>query len=110
MKSRNCCSCKLHAGTYTFIYSSSSNTYLIMFLLETCTFPLCFVLYYIPDYGCCRPKFIFHGKLDLIMCSVELRGEGWGILAMNNLILAKWRIRESVDYVGIAQMRNICNT
>ena len=33
---------------------------------------------------------IFHGKLDLNTCSVEL--PGGGVLAMNNLILAKWRI------------------
>ena len=47
---------------------------------------LCFALYY--DFGCCRPKFIFHGKLDLNTCSVELRGGGGGILAMNNLIIS----------------------
>ena len=45
-----------HYDTYTFIYSSSSNTHLIILLLETCTSPLCFVLYYRPDFGCLPPK------------------------------------------------------
>ena len=35
----------------------------------------------IPDFGCCRPKFIFHSKLDLNTCSVELPG---GVLTMNS--------------------------
>ena len=47
---------------------------------------LCNVSYHIPDFGCCRLKFIFHGQN---MCSVELPV---GVFAMNNLILAKWRI------------------
>ena len=31
--------CSVGVLTYTFIYSSSSNTYLIILLLETCTSP-----------------------------------------------------------------------
>ena len=34
-----------HYDTYTFIYSNSSNTYLVILLLETCTSPL-YVLHY----------------------------------------------------------------
>ena len=87
--------------TYTFIYSSSSNTYLIILLLHgNMHIPsLCFALYYIPDFGCCRPKFIFHGELDLNTCSVELPG---GVLTMNNLILGKWRIALSIN-IGVLE-------
>ena len=64
--------------TYTFIYSSSSNTYmyLVTLLLETCTFPLYVLRHtiYLSDFGCCRLKFIFHSKLDLNTYSVELPG------------------------------------
>ena len=39
---------------------------------------LCFASYYIPDFGCCRPKFIFHAvsscSSSLNTCSVELLG------------------------------------
>ena len=55
---------------------------------------LCLALYYIPDFGCCCLKFTFHGELDLNTCSVELPA---GILAMNNLILTKWRITLSIN-------------
>ena len=58
---------------------------------------LCYALYYIPDFGC--PKFILHGKLALNMCSAELPE---GVLAMNNLILAKGRIELSIN-IGVLE-------
>ena len=87
---------------HTFIYSSSSNAYLIILLLETCTSPFYVLRYtiYVPDFGCCCPKFIFHGKLDLNMCSVEFLGGQ--PLAMNYLILTKWHIALSIN-IGVLE-------
>ena len=39
--------------------------------------------------------FIFHGKLYVTTCSVEL--QIGGVHAMNNVILTKWRIALSID-------------
>ena len=91
-----------HNDTYTFIYSSSTNTYLIILLLETSTSPLYVLCYTIYLTGCWRPKFNFHGKLDLNTCSVDLPGGGGGLLALKNLILAKWRIALSID-IGVLE-------
>ena len=72
---------------------------------------LCFASYYIPDFGCCRPKFIFHAVSSAQLssspntCSVELRGGGGGgVVSMNNFIIAKWRLALSISKcLGIAE-------
>ena len=65
---------------------------------------LCFASYYIPDFGCCRPKFIFHAVSSAQLsntCSVELPG---GVVSMNNFIIAKWRLALSISKcLGIAE-------
>ena len=85
--SRNCCTCKLHvlsAGvlTYTFIYSSSSITYLIILLLEAFTHSLSIFCIIPPDIDCCSLHLITVSYLN--MCSVEL--PPGGVLAMNNVM------------------------
>ena len=79
------------------IYSSSSNTYLITLLLgNTHISFLCFVSYYIPDLAVrsvavrCSSKVVLSNT-----CSVEL--PGGGVVSMNNVILAKWRIALSIN-------------
>ena len=59
--------------TYTFIYTSSRNTYLIILFLEACTNPL-YALRYSYHLTLAVAAFIFHSNLYLNMCSVELPG------------------------------------
>ena len=65
---------------------------------------LCFALYYIPDFGCCRPKFhLSRGKLSssLNTSSVELPGVGGGGGGgggVVSIILAKWRLALSIQH------------
>ena len=57
-RSRNCCTCKLQCSvcgvlTFTFVYSSSRITYIIILSLEACTHPLSMFCFIPPDFGCC---------------------------------------------------------
>ena len=44
--------------------------------------------------------FIFHGKLYVNTCSVEL--PAGGVHAMNNVVLTKWRIALSIN-IGVLE-------
>ena len=59
---------------------------------------LCFVLYY--QLTLAVAVFIFHGKLYVTTCSVEL--QNGGVHAMNNVILTKWRIALSIN-IGVLE-------
>ena len=59
---------------------------------------LCFVLYY--QLTLAVAVFIFHGKLHVNTCSVEL--PAGGVHAINN-VLTKWRKALSIDDIGVLE-------
>ena len=97
--SRNCCTYKLHEvslGTltysYTFIYSSSNNTYPSLgnsYFPGSMHISLCYTTRL--DLGCCCPLHLSRYVLSWAS------GGGWGCTAMNNVILTKWHITLCID-------------
>ena len=74
--------------TLSFTAALAIHTLRIIFLLETCTSPFYVLRHTI--YLTLAVAVPTWKASSLNMCSVEL--PGWGVVSMNNVILAKWRI------------------
>ena len=61
---------------------------------------LYFALYHLSHLTLPVAVFIFHGKLCVNTCSVEL--PGGGVHAMNNFVLTKWRRTLSIN-IGVLE-------
>ena len=88
--------CSVWESSHTFSFTAALVIHTLEYFSWKHAHSLSMFCIILPDLGCCSLHLI---TVQLNTCSVELPG---GVLAMNNVILTKWRIALSIK-IGVLE-------